>query len=451
MKMKTRSLVIVSLLFVAVHAFAQEPIGIFENHVDVGEPAEWGYATYDDGAGRYTIEGPGETIGYETFEDEFHFAYKEMSGSFAIEGIPEPVEGGRGGVMIRQNLDADAVHGSFLMTSAEGTDFSAEAIYCVFPTFRTLKGGSTIRAGDPEPAGLTPDHTGKIRLERIGNSIHYYTYDESGNKHHVQTEVVPLNDTVLTGLAVTAESGSGIAYFEFTEVAFEEFPLYVYRSIPAEEYEAGAQLTGISITARARDGETVEGSIHEVVPVGAVVSNVQADDGEFVLNDDGTIDWVLSGFSGEATLTYDLTLGSGPSGAWQGTFNDGVNRESFIGADTVLPKNPVFEQRGAIEVDPVLPTQFQAEWGTPVGSDDFGLFIYPEVPSGIAVVAVDNFAADTAVEYALNIPKDGTYYFFGNIRAEDGNSDSFHTDVDYTPAGDASSRWGISSRKEFNQ
>ncbi len=449
--MRIKVCIITLFIFAAVPAFAREPIGIFDDHLDVGEPTEWGFATYDDGAGRYTIEGPGETIGYETFEDEFHFAYKEMSGSFAIEGIPAPIEGGRGGVMIRQNLDADAVHGSFLMTSEEGTDFSAEAIYCVFPTFRTLKGGSTIRAGDPEPAGLHETHTGKIRLERIGNSVHYYTYDESGSKYYVQSEVVPLDDSVLAGLAVTAESGSGIAYFEFTEVAFEEFPLYVYRSIPAEEYEPGAQLTGISITARVREGETVDTSVHEVVPVGAVVSNVQADDGEFLVNDDGSIDWTLSGFSGEATLTYDLTLGTGSSGAWQGTFNDGINRESFLGGDTVLPKHPEFQGRGSIEVDPVLPTLFEAEWGTPVGSDDFGLFINPEIPSGIAVVAVDNFASDTAVEYALNIPKDGTYYFFGNVRSEDGNSDSFHTDVDYTPVGDDSSRWGISSRKEFNQ
>jgi len=447
--MKVKGLLLALLVFSAAQGVAQEPIGIFDNHVDVGEPAEWGFATYDDGTGRYSVEGPGETIGSESYIDQFHFLYKEISGSFAIECVPEPIQGGRGGLMIRQSLDVDAVHGSLLMTSLEEAGANAD-IYSVFPTFRTLKGGGTIRDGDPEPGGLTDTHTGRIRVERIGNSIHFYTYDENGDKYFVQTEIVPLEDEVLAGLAVSAEASSGIGYFEFGDVVIEELPLYVSRGLPTEDYEAGAQLSPVTITAQVRDGETVDASVHEVVPSGSVVSNVQADNGDFTLNDDGTIDWTLTGFSGEATLTYDLTLGDGSSAAWQGTFNDGINRESFIGADTVLPKQPVFEERGAIDVDPVLPTLIEAEWGTLTAEEqDFGLMIDPRTQSGITAVAMSG-SLNSLLEYTLNIPEDGTYYFFGNVRSEDGNSDSFHAEVDWDPAGDNSSRWNLSSRKGFS-
>ena len=445
----TFRLLVVSTLLVWQVA-AQEPVGIFDDHQDVGEPTEFGLASFDQATGRYSVEGPGETIGDETFIDQFHFVFKQMSGSFAIEGIPMPDIGGRGGLMIRQDLEPDAVHVSFLMTSAEAADGDS-ALFSVFPTFRTLKGGGTVRAGDDEDApGLTETHTGKIRLERLGGSIHFYTLDKAGNKVFWQTEIAPLDDAVFAGLAVSAESRTGIAYFEFEKVAIEEFPLTVFRTLPTEKYQPGAKLSPVTVTARVRQGQKADASVHEVLPEGAMMSNVRASTGQVTPNADGTIDWTLTGFTGEALLTYDLTLGQSQSAVWRGTFNDGINRESYIGGPIILPKNPTFTPQGPFVVDLVLPTLIQAEWATPAGNEeDFGLFVDPRIRNGISVVSMTGFSSRTALEFELIIPKDDTYYFFGNVRGEDGNSDSFHAEVDDVPAGNNSSRWNINSEKQY--
>ncbi len=434
------SLSLLIVLLGSVTAIAQEPIGIFDNHVDVGEPAIPGFADYKSDSDIYSVDAVGETIGDESYTDQFHFVYKEMNGSFAIEGAPIPAGIGQGGLMIRHNLDADAAHVSILL----GDDFT------VHPRFRTIQGGGTVFDGETDPGGLTADHTGRIRLEKLGNSIYLYTFNEAGEKVLLQSEVVPFENTVFAGLAATANTGTDFGLFDFEEVSIEELPLNVYRTLPTEEFEAGASLTGIQVTASVREGQTADTTVHEVVPPGATISNVNVSTGSVTTNEDGSIDWTLTGLSGEAVLTYDIQLGNGASAVWQGTFNDGSNAESFIGADTILPKSPQIEPRESFEVDRFLPTVMQAEWATPIGDNDFGLMVDPHTRSGITLISMDEYSNDTLLEFVLNIPEDGTYYFFGNVRAEDGTSDSFHVEVDAPPIGDDSSRWGVSSRKQFS-
>ncbi|MGC9326643.1 MAG: hypothetical protein ACP5I1_03335, partial [Candidatus Hinthialibacter sp.] len=169
-------------------------------------------------------------------------------------------------------------------------------------------------------------------------------------------------------------------------------------------------------------------------------------------NGDGTISWTLTGLSGEATLTYDLTLGSDDyTAVWRGMFNDGVHRESYIGGDMLLPEAPGFNPVGSIDVNPYFPTLIQAEFGTPtdLALEDWGLFFDPRTSNGMALVAIDEPNQESLIQFTLNIPEDGTYYLFGNAREEDGNSDSFHTDMDFPPAGDDTSRWNVSADKDF--
>ena len=104
----------------------------------------------------------------------------------------------------------------------------------------------------------------------------------------------------------------GFGTWEFSEVKIEEFPFTAERVLPTDTYQAGASLSPVTITARARTGKTVNASVHEAAPAGSTVSNAKAGAGTVTVNPDGSIDWVLNGFTGEATLTYDVKLGQQP-------------------------------------------------------------------------------------------------------------------------------------------
>ncbi len=435
-------------LIVAVcNGYAQEPIGIFDNHLDIGEPSIPGIVELEDGT--YKVDGVGSTI--NDFADQFHYAYKEMSGNFAIEANPWPLDDiGRGGLMVRQDLDPDSVHISFLMTSGSASDGNSD-FGSVFPTFRTLKGGGTKRDGDPydQPGGFVPEHTGPIRLERIGNSVHFYTKNENDEWVYLQSEVAPLQDPLHVGLAATAEDDNNFGIFEFSDVVIEELPLAVNRSLPSDDFEPGMSITPVTITANTRDGQTVNAVVNEVVPRGAVLSNVQTNGGEAVDNEDGTITWTLDNFSGEATLTYDVTLGRDSSAAWQGTFSDGINRESYIGGVAVLPKDPAFTPpEDPTPVDPLFPTMVEAEQANNLDPANWALMLDPRVDSGIVAVSLGTGASQN-LEFALDVPVAGTYYFFWEVRGEDGNSDSFHVELDIPPVGDDTTRSNIAGSKQY--
>lgn len=434
---------------IAFGAFAQEPVGIFDDHKDVGEPGVPGLVEYDSTAGLYKVDAVGATIGNRLYADEFHFAYKKISGSFAIEANPMPVDNvGRGGLMIRQTLDPDSAHISLLMTSQASAD-SNSSLGSIFPTFRTLKGGGSIRDGDLDAGGFTTTHTGPIRLERIGNSVHFYTQNSAGNWVWFQSEAAPYEEEVLAGLAATAENTNSIGLFEFTGVRIEELPLNTMRDLPVDDLKPGASLTGITITAKARS-QIAGATVHEVLPLGASASNVKVSDGNAILNTDGTIDWYLTDLSGEATLTYDMVLGQHASALWRGTFTDGVQRSSYIGGETLLPKTPTFTPPSqSIAIDPIFPTMIQAEQGAWLRAEtDFGLMIDLKATEGISIIGTSG-SAQGIVEYPITIAQAGTYYVFARVRSEDGNSDSFHFNIDDYPAGDGTTYWSISQKKNY--
>ena len=137
--MKQRIYFLLALLIIAPGAIAQEPVGIFDDNQDIGEPGIPGMVEYDEGSGQYLVDAVGATISNRSITDEFHYAFKEMSGSFAIESNPWPLDDmGRGGLMIRQSLDQDSIHISLLMTSGPESDGNSD-LGSVFPTFSYAK------------------------------------------------------------------------------------------------------------------------------------------------------------------------------------------------------------------------------------------------------------------------------------------------------------------------
>ncbi len=111
---------------IAFGAQSASPLGIFQDHADIGAVAHAGGAQYEAAHGTYTLTGSGENIWFAG--DAFHFAWKQVSGNTgdvaltAEIAFPEP--GGnphrKAVLMIRQSLDpgssyADAaLHGNGL-------------------------------------------------------------------------------------------------------------------------------------------------------------------------------------------------------------------------------------------------------------------------------------------------------------------------------------------------
>ena len=102
---------------------AQNTVGVFENHTDIGPVMTKGTATYDKSTNIYTLTGAGENIWFK--KDELHLVYKKIKGDFILTTQPNLVGKGtnlhrKSGWMARASTDTSSamvcltVHGDGL-------------------------------------------------------------------------------------------------------------------------------------------------------------------------------------------------------------------------------------------------------------------------------------------------------------------------------------------------
>lgn len=151
------------LLLVATAVSAQQnPVGIFQDHKDIGNPKLAGNASFDSRDQFYTLRGAGYNIWFE--RDEFHFAYKKIKGDFILTGDFEFVGAGTDphrkiGWMVRESLDEKAAHVSAVL-HGDGLTLLQ---------WRRLR-GAFMR--DPQDEVFPPKHHYRtIQLERQGKKI----------------------------------------------------------------------------------------------------------------------------------------------------------------------------------------------------------------------------------------------------------------------------------------
>jgi len=141
---------------------ASGPVGIFEGQADVGNPKHAGSSTYDEGAQTYTLKGSGYNIWFE--RDEFHYAYRKITGDFILTANFAFVGKGTNmhrkiGWMIRETLDDNSPHYSAVLHGDGLTVLQ----------WRPLK-GSFMR--DPQDQIFAPKKDYQIlQLERKGKDI----------------------------------------------------------------------------------------------------------------------------------------------------------------------------------------------------------------------------------------------------------------------------------------
>ncbi len=412
--------ILIFCTFIAGNGYAQNPVGIFENHADVGDVSTPGNVTYNTDTGLYSIDASGATIGRQTFTDEFHFVYKEMRGNFAIECRPSALNGGRVGLMIRQDLSPGSPHVSFLRESGGA----------VFPTFRTLPNGATVSDGDPED--LFAGFDGSMRLERHGGCVSYHTLGENGEWIYLQDENIVLQDPILVGLAASAEDDSQLRLFDVDNVRIEDFPFSADRTIVLNDTPTGSPQTA-RVTVTVDAAVPITGIVDEIIPTYSIVSDLTISQGEIKEIFDNWYSWSFVDFSGQAILTYRVRL-EGPSPyIFDGLISNNV-LSGLTAGDSVVPETLDFSPRESFVIHPQIPALIEAEWGTLKGDTSaFGLQFNSLTRYGLAVQAVKNEFPDpleATLEFKLNVLEGGKYYFFARTRGDDPNSDSFYIGFD---------------------
>ncbi|TET84182.1 MAG: hypothetical protein E3J37_04165, partial [Anaerolineales bacterium] len=175
-----------------------------------GKPGSEGSVSLDEATGTYTITGSGTDIWGTS--DEFHYGYRELTGdAVMVARVADNGSGtnewAKGGVMIRQSLDAGSTHRYMPITGGGGNGASFQG--------RPVADGSSVNVDSGEV--VAPPYW--VKLERVGNdfsgsiSPDGVTWTQLGG-----AETIEMTDPVLIGLAVTSHAAGEKRTFTFDNV-----------------------------------------------------------------------------------------------------------------------------------------------------------------------------------------------------------------------------------------
>jgi len=186
----------------AAQTKSQNPIGIFSDHVDVGNPKKAGDAQYDATTQTYTITGSGYNIWFG--RDEFHYLYNKIKGDFILTAnfafIGQGTDPHRKiGWMLRGSLNDNAAH---VTATVHGDGLT-------LMQWRELP-GALMR--DPEDELFFPKKNCQIiQVERAGKKI---TMRVAHPGEPLQTigshEMTALADEVFAGIFISSHNETAI-------------------------------------------------------------------------------------------------------------------------------------------------------------------------------------------------------------------------------------------------
>jgi hypothetical protein len=173
-----------------------------------GYPASVGSFT-EGPVGTYTMTGSGADIGGTA--DQFHFAYKTLTGAGTITARIDSVQNthawAKAGVMIRESLDAGSKHAFACISAGNGVAFQGRS-------------GTDAASFNTNQTGITAPHW--VRLERdaagnfaVSHSANGSTWQSVGNAVPVN---IPMTSNVYIGLAVTSRDAAQTCQAIFSNV-----------------------------------------------------------------------------------------------------------------------------------------------------------------------------------------------------------------------------------------
>ena len=175
-----------------------------------GNPASVG-SFVEGPVGTYTMTGSGADIwavdGVEA--DEFHYAFKTLTGAGSIQAQVLSVDNthvwAKAGVMIRETLNPDSAHAMMVVTPSSGVAFQR----------RPDTGGTSV--GDTT-AGITAPYWVKIERDLAGNFRAYSSADGSTWTMLGFSEPIQMGTNVYIGLAVTSHDAAQTCQAVFSNV-----------------------------------------------------------------------------------------------------------------------------------------------------------------------------------------------------------------------------------------
>lgn len=237
-----------SLLSASLLSHTQpRPLGVFDDHADVGNPSLKGNAVYNDADQTYTLSAAGKNVWGR--EDQFHFLFKRLKGDFIVKAtvhfVGEGVAGHRKlGVMARDKLTTDSRY-------ADGTFHGGEPLNTSLQ-YRLNDGDTTGQAL------VSSIHPTEIEFERTGNVFNFSaaTY---GENYKTVSRQMALNDDVYVGLYLCSHLDTVVEKAVFSNVRIVIPPAKNYT--PYRDY-IGSNLEVMDISTGLRKVlYTVPGSI----------------------------------------------------------------------------------------------------------------------------------------------------------------------------------------------
>jgi len=200
-------------VFLASALQAQQPVGIFENHSDVGAVLHEGAAAYDPAKNTYTLTGSGENMW--TTHDEFQFAWKKVSGDVQVTALVRFLnssgnEHKKAVLIFRQSLDSGSVY----------VDVALHASGLLSLQYRDQQDGATgeIRSRPMTWVGASEATTipRRLRLTRQGAFVYLSVGDPS--RYDGESIRIPLEGDFYAGIGVCAHDKNAIEQASFTNV-----------------------------------------------------------------------------------------------------------------------------------------------------------------------------------------------------------------------------------------
>ena len=194
------------LLLPVYAAPAAAPLGIFEDHADVGTVLNTGSVEYDASKRTYTIAGSGENMWFAA--DAFQFVWKKVSGDVTLTADISFI--GSGGeahrkavLMIRQSLDADSPYADVARHGDGLTSLQA----------RDEKGANTseIQSAMKAPA--------RVRIAKRGDYVYIWVAAEGEQLQFSGGSMrIPMHDPFYVGIGVCSHNKDTVEKAVFSNV-----------------------------------------------------------------------------------------------------------------------------------------------------------------------------------------------------------------------------------------
>jgi hypothetical protein len=171
----------------------------------IGYPAYSG-SFIEDPVGTFTMTGSGVDIWDTT--DEFHFAYKQLTGVGSITvrvlSVDNTDPWAKAGVMIRDTLEPGSRNALMVVTPGQGVSFQT----------RTDTDGASISTTEP---GITAPQWVRIERDISGNFTASYS-DNGSTWTQLGSNIVNMSATAYVGLAVTSHNTGAVCEAVFSNV-----------------------------------------------------------------------------------------------------------------------------------------------------------------------------------------------------------------------------------------